>query len=210
MGKWDASLYTEKILPAALRDKMWQPGKTNKGELIGYGLGWAMGVHRMKTRQNHSGQTNGFTCVYHRFTGLHYSVFAFTNTYAGDVFAPAGLAMNHFAPELNYLSLKIPNDSNPDATVRSLKALRQAAFAEDDMTLLSAGMKDFATKPQFAATREEIKGFIDKSKSFRYIRRTMRGETEELFYRHDYEGGEVFWTLRFANGKLTSMNWEIE
>lgn len=215
LGKWDASLYTEKILPANLRDKMWESTKTTRGEEVNYGFGWVMGTYRGVARQNHSGQTNGFTCYYNRFPSLHYSVIAFTNTYDGDIFAMSGLAMAHFAPELSYLSLPVPPDPEPTATERSMKALRQAAFAEGEMSLLRPGIKDFATKADFAKDRDEIKGFLNETTSFKFLKKTMRKsstgqDVEEYFYRHDFKGGQVFWTLRFIEGLLGGMNWELE
>jgi CubicO group peptidase (beta-lactamase class C family) len=215
LGKWDAALYTEKILPASLRDKMWESATSSKGTTINYGFGWLMGTYRGVVRQNHSGQTNGFTCFYNRFPSLHFSVIAFTNTYDGDVFGLSGLVMPHFAPELSYLSMAIPEDPDASATERGRKALHQAAFGDEDTALLQPGMKDFATKPDFAKLRDEIKPFLATAKSFRFLRKTMRksqsgADVEEFLYRLDYEGGQVFLTMRFTDGLLGSLNWELE
>lgn len=216
LGKWDASLYTEKLLPAYLRDKLWETTKTTTGEPVQYGFGWVMGAYRGVPRQNHSGQTNGFTCLINRFPTMRYTVISFSNTYGGNVVFPMnGLAMAHFAPELNYRSMKVFPDPDPERTARHLKALRQAAFAEGDMALLRQGIKDFATKPEFAKDRDEIKAFLSSTQGFEFLRLQTRKnsagqEVEEFLYRHTYEGGMVFWTLRFVEGLLGGLNWEIE
>ncbi len=216
LGKWDAALYTEKLLPSRLRDKMWETTKTTSGEPVSYGFGWVMGTYRGAPRQNHSGQTNGFTCVIHRFPSLKLTAIGFTNTYGGNVVFPAtGLAMAHFSKELSYLSIPVPPDPDPARTERHFKALRQAVLAEGDLSLLRQGLKDFATKAEFAASRDEIRPMLAGHRAFKFLRLTMRKsasgqDVEEFFYRHEYAGGQVFWTLRFVEGLLGGMNWEVE
>ena len=216
LGKWDEALYTEKLLPANLRDKLFETTKTTTGEPVAYGFGWVMGMYRGIARQNHSGQTNGFTCVIHRFPSLHYTVIAFTNTYGGGVVFPlSGLAMAHFEPKLSYKSLPIPTDPDPERTKRHMQAMRQALFAEGDMAMLRQGLKDFATKPEFAKDRDEAKATLTGMKAFQFIRQSTRKNTagqeiEEYFYRLDSEGGTYFWTLRFIEGLLAGLNWEVE
>jgi CubicO group peptidase (beta-lactamase class C family) len=41
MAKWDAALYTEKLLKRASLDEMWTPVKLNDGKTHPYGFGWA-------------------------------------------------------------------------------------------------------------------------------------------------------------------------
>ena len=216
LGKWDESLYTEKLLPANLRDKLWETTKTTTGEPVAYGFGWVMGTYRGVARQNHSGQTNGFTCVIHRFPSMHYTVIAFTNTYGGGVVFPlSGLAMSHFAPSLSYKSLPIPKDPDPERTKRHMQAMRQALFAEGDLAMLRQGVKDFATKPEFAKDRDEAKATLTGLKAFQFVRQSTRKnsagqEIDEYLYRLDNEGGTIFWTLRFIEGLLAGLNWEVE
>jgi len=216
LGKWDESFYTEKLLPANLRDKLFETTKTTTGEPVAYGFGWVMGPYRGVARQDHSGQTNGFTCVIHRLPSLHYTAIAFTNTYGGGVVFPlSGLAMAHFEQSLSYKSLAIPKDPDPERTKRHFAAMRQALYAEGDMAMLRPGLKDFATKPEFAKDRDEAKVSVGSMKKFRFIRNSTRKnasgqDVDEYFYRLDYEGGTVFWTLRFVGCLLGGLNWEVE
>ena len=43
MAKWDAALYTEKLLKKASLEQMWTPVKLNDGKTHPYGFGWALG-----------------------------------------------------------------------------------------------------------------------------------------------------------------------
>ncbi|MEZ0326966.1 MAG: serine hydrolase domain-containing protein [Fimbriimonas sp.] len=96
MAKWDASLYTEKLLPANLRDKLWETTKTLDGSPVQYGFGWFMSTYQGSPFQNHSGQTNGFTCFYNRFPKQKVSVIGFTNTYGGSIYKMVRAATEQF------------------------------------------------------------------------------------------------------------------
>lgn len=43
MAKWDAALYTEKILKRSSLEQMWTPVKLNNGQTYPYGFGWSLG-----------------------------------------------------------------------------------------------------------------------------------------------------------------------
>jgi CubicO group peptidase (beta-lactamase class C family) len=40
LAKWDAALYTEKLLKKASLDEMWTPIRLNNGKTEKYGFGW--------------------------------------------------------------------------------------------------------------------------------------------------------------------------
>ena len=60
LAKWDAALYTERLLPAASLEMMWTPNTLANGESTHYGFGMGIGElegHRMIA---HRGNINGF------------------------------------------------------------------------------------------------------------------------------------------------------
>jgi CubicO group peptidase (beta-lactamase class C family) len=61
MALWDASLYTEKLLPAEAWQRMWSPFQLNNGELSAYGYGWSLGEHDNSPIIQHNGGIFGFT-----------------------------------------------------------------------------------------------------------------------------------------------------
>ncbi len=60
MAKWDASLYTDKLLPAEARERLWTSYELADGEDTGYGYGWQLGEHNGKKVVQHGGGIFGF------------------------------------------------------------------------------------------------------------------------------------------------------
>lgn len=60
LAKWDAALYTEKLIKRASLDEMWTPVKLNDGKPYPYGFGWR--VHEMNGHRliEHGGSLAGF------------------------------------------------------------------------------------------------------------------------------------------------------
>src|SRR5262245_1288765 len=137
--RWDEALYTDRLLPAPLRAKLWTPAKANDGSTIPYGAGWFTDNTRDLAHLSHSGGTNGFSCYYLRFPDQHLSVLAHCNTYGGRTASIPRAAAAHFLPALNYYSLPVPSDEDPETTAEHLAALRQAVLAEGELDLLGDG-----------------------------------------------------------------------
>lgn len=211
MNKWDQALYTEKLLPAKLREQLWSTATTTAGEPVNYGYGWFSGSYRGLERKDHSGQTNGFTCYYFRFPAQRTMIMVHTNTYGGDVDGIANTLSAHFVPGASYLMMKVPADPQPATTAEHLAMLKTSILGDSDMENFSPGIKDFATKDNFKSLRDELKPAIATLKSFRLlVHRSPRAGSEVYIYRHEYEAKTFFLTMRFQDGKLSGLNWEDE
>jgi CubicO group peptidase (beta-lactamase class C family) len=55
MARWDAALYTDKLVKKATLDEMWTSGLLNNGKMAGYGFGWAVGVSHGHRFVEHGG-----------------------------------------------------------------------------------------------------------------------------------------------------------
>jgi D-alanyl-D-alanine carboxypeptidase len=66
LAKWDAALYTDKILTKATRDEMWAPVRLNDGTLSYYGYGWLLGRGARKLAF-HTGGMPGFNSALARY-----------------------------------------------------------------------------------------------------------------------------------------------
>ena len=214
LGRWDEALYTDRLLPAALRVKLWEPTKANDGSKIPYGAGWFSDKTRDLEHLSHSGGTNGFSCYYLRFPEQHTAVLVCSNIYGGRIGAVTRAVATHFLPALNYYSLAVPDDPDPECTAEHLAALRQAVLGEGELDLLGDGMRRFATEASFAGEREPLRALLGSSRSFRFLRmrelEDEEGGLEEFLYRQAHGSGETFWTMRFSGGVLVSLNWEDE
>lgn len=213
LSLWDEALYGERILPAALLAKLWQPAHLADGREIPYGAGWFTSELRGLEHLSHSGQTNGFTCDYLRFPAQHLTVLASANAYGSGVGELARAAAVHFVPGLSYAALPVPEDPDPECTAEHWMALRQAVLGEGELDLLGSGMRRFAREPGYGKQREALRPRLEGSRSFRFVRMGPfegSADTEEFLYRQADDAGETFWTLRVAEGLLVSLNWERE
>jgi CubicO group peptidase (beta-lactamase class C family) len=90
LAKWDASLYTEKILKPSVRDQMWAPVKLNTGATHPYGFGWELSTVRGHKLVHHGGSLPGFRAQISRFVDDRLTVVVLTN---GDNANPNSIAL---------------------------------------------------------------------------------------------------------------------
>lgn len=81
LAKWDAALYTEKLLKRSSLDLMWTPvklknGETNKGN---YGFGWFIDERNGHRCVHHDGSWQGFETAIDRYVDDQLTVVALTN-----------------------------------------------------------------------------------------------------------------------------------
>lgn len=79
MAKWDAALYTEKLLKRASLEQMWTPTRLNIGKAADYGFGWrvrALNAHRIV---EHGGAWQGFTTHISRYVDDKLTIVILTN-----------------------------------------------------------------------------------------------------------------------------------
>src|SRR5215831_2520498 len=79
MAKWDAALYTQKLLKQSSLDMMWTPVKLNSGKTQQYGFGWAFGDVRGHRIIEHGGAWQGFTTFIARYVDDKLTIIVLTN-----------------------------------------------------------------------------------------------------------------------------------
>lgn len=215
MAKWDMAQYTDALLPSNLREKLWETVKLNNGQTSNYGLGWVVGNFRGIRRLDHTGQTNGFTCSYERYPDSKTAIFVWSNTYGGRVRAMAQVLASRFVPGASYAKLAIPEERDAARTGVHLAALKTAITGEGDSAILSEAIKALATHQDYEGIRAQVKPWLESTKAFRFLRLSTRPNSngqvsQEFLYRHDYDGGTVYWIMRVAAGKIVGLNWDDE
>ena len=91
MAKWDAALYTEKLVKKSSFDQMWSPVKLNSGKPYPEGFGWTLSEvnwHRLVWKD---GANDPFTTVMSRYVEDHFTVVVLTNL-GGDGSVPKRIA----------------------------------------------------------------------------------------------------------------------
>jgi D-alanyl-D-alanine carboxypeptidase len=107
LAKWEAALYTEKLVRRASLEQMWAPAKLNDGSLaiIGdngagkpnyYGLGWYIGEHRGHKIIFHPGTKPGFSATFTRFVDERLTVILLCNNSSGSPAFAMALAVADF------------------------------------------------------------------------------------------------------------------
>src|SRR5262249_8639880 len=79
MAKWDAALYTDKLLRRSSLDMMWTPVKLNDGKTQKYGFGWGFGDTRGHRIIEHGGAWQGFTTYIARYVDDKLTIIVLTN-----------------------------------------------------------------------------------------------------------------------------------
>lgn len=79
MSKWDASLYTEKLLKKSSLDAMWTPMRLNDGKTAEYGFGWFLHSANGHRLIEHAGSWQGFTTQISRYVGDKFTIIVLTN-----------------------------------------------------------------------------------------------------------------------------------
>jgi CubicO group peptidase (beta-lactamase class C family) len=79
MAKWDAALYTEKLLKRASLEQMWTAVKLNDGKTFPYGFGWALGEVHGHHIIEHGGSWQGFKSQISRYVDDKLTVVVFAN-----------------------------------------------------------------------------------------------------------------------------------
>ncbi len=79
LAKWDAALYTTKLLKKSSLEQMWTPVKLNGGKTYPYGFGWAVGETKGHRFVAHDGAWQGFTMSIARFVDDKLTFIVMTN-----------------------------------------------------------------------------------------------------------------------------------
>ncbi|MCI0389798.1 MAG: beta-lactamase family protein [Acidobacteria bacterium] len=79
MAKWDAALYTEKLLKKSSLDQIWTPVRLNNGKTSPYGFGWGIREANGHRLIEHGGAWQGFKSHISRYVDDKLTVVVFAN-----------------------------------------------------------------------------------------------------------------------------------
>lgn len=79
LAKWDAALYTTKLIKQSSFEAMWTPVRLNDGKTYPYGFGWDLGPRNGHRAVSHDGAWQGFTMTIARYLDEHLTVIVMTN-----------------------------------------------------------------------------------------------------------------------------------
>jgi len=83
LAKWDAALYTERLLKKSSFDQMWTPVKLNSGKTSPYGFGWRVAEVNTHRLLEHGSAWQGFTMHISRYVDDQLTIIVMTNLDSG-------------------------------------------------------------------------------------------------------------------------------
>jgi CubicO group peptidase (beta-lactamase class C family) len=165
LAKWDAALYTDRLLPQGVLAEMWTPVKLNDGETFPYGYGWQTGAIRGHSFVGHGGGIHGFSSFILRLMKDKLTVIVLVNTGAN----PQNLATSvagRYIEGLTLSSIKARPDAEPSLSERLRKCLTDLAATKDSEMLTEQFRENFGrSRRRHGALQDDMKGL----KSFTFL-----------------------------------------
>ncbi|MGQ0760854.1 MAG: serine hydrolase domain-containing protein [Acidobacteriota bacterium] len=191
MAKWDAALYTERLLQKSTLEQMWTPAKTNDGALASfdYGFGWFIDNYHSRRLVQHTGGTPGFSSVIYRFRDDKLTVIILSNH--------ADKLLDQFAIDIAGIyvpALKRPEgktDPDPKTTLRLKEVVSSLLNGKHDPALFTSPMRVFLNTSTGKGFWQWI-AYQGALTSFSFSDREDVGDSYLLRYRIGL-GGNPYW-----------------
>jgi len=214
LQKWDAALYTEKLLKKASLDRMWTVEKLNNGQpnKANYGFAWEINNVNGHRVIEHGGAWQGFTTYIARYVDDRLTVVALTNLDSGHA-NPKKITTGVAAlynPALRPVEQKPIADKEPQVTQMVKELLRGIA----DGRAKPEQFTEEARKRLFPDEMQELGPALKEFgelKTLELMERTEEGERRNYRYRAKF--GEM--TLMVSVGltkddKIARLNFSEE
>jgi CubicO group peptidase (beta-lactamase class C family) len=170
LAKWDAALYSDKVLKQSTLAQMWTPAKLNNGTTTNYGFGWLVDTVGRHKEIHHGGSLPGFRSEIARFVDDKLTVVVLTNgdnavagLFALNVanFYIQGLLPRHVVAKINpkILDAYVGQYQPPLITItrEGDKLMMQTSENEEKAQLLPESATDFFTRETSRTTYSFIK-----------------------------------------------------
>jgi CubicO group peptidase (beta-lactamase class C family) len=224
MAKWDAALFSGRILDRNNLQRMWSPAKLTEkpeGENVyeWYGTGWGLDSSRGRRFVFHEGRMPGFTSAMYRFVDDDVTVIVLTNL-CEQVLRPLVLRIGaYYAPNLLASKLKPKPSSDPGTTEQMKAVLQEISEGKKSTAMTSAEKIVEGYLPLQNRTR--LKSQLSEMRSFEFIQSEdvrSRGIVRYGFPVHrvsDYKmtlpSGAFYWTFCLAaDGKIADIEFSEE
>lgn len=122
LAKWDAALYTDRLLGRSSLAQMWTPVKLDDGKIKAYGFGWHTDVMHNRRVVFHGGAWQGFKSFIVRFPDDKLTIIFFANSWETKDFKFARGLIANFYPQFALHPVQPIEDKEPHVTasVRSV------------------------------------------------------------------------------------------
>ncbi|MEW6131131.1 MAG: serine hydrolase domain-containing protein [Acidobacteriota bacterium] len=210
--KWDAALYTEKLLKKSSLDLMWTPikqnnGTTNKGN---YGFGWVINNTNGHKVIEHGGAWQGFKSYIARYVDDKTTVILLANLAQTNPEKLAHQVAGFYIPAVKPVEPKPIADTEPQVTAMFKEALNKMIAGNFERELLTAEMQKQWFPDRVTEVGELLKSF-GNLKSVTLIERKQ--EAENRFYRYKVAFNDTVLLIAMTftkDNKITAMQFAPE
>jgi len=210
MVKWDAALYSERLLKASSLEEMWTPVVLSKGGTAEYGFGWDVKSENGHRLIAHGGNITGFSCGILRFVNDKLTVIVLTNFGSINAEAIAQGVAAQIQPELAKKIEEPIVDPDPKTTELIRRAFKGMMIGEMDHHLFGEQLNR-ELGPKISQGKEQAKVFNSDNgpmEKFEILEMKATDQGMQLRYRavFEYRRMIVYAGLDKA-GKIT--NWGV-
>jgi CubicO group peptidase (beta-lactamase class C family) len=204
LAKWDAALYTEKLLKKTSLDLMWTPVKLNNGKTHPYGFGWRVAEMNGHRLIEHGGSWQGFTTGISRYVDDKLTVVALTNLDSRHsrpddiIHGVAGIYIAALTPPPPPKGIE---DKEPQVTALLKDILQKIGQGKADAGAFTEEARKKYFPDRIKDYQEEMEDY-GPAKAVDLMERKEEGGLRSYVYRLIFEDGRTL-TLAF---KLTDKN----
>jgi CubicO group peptidase (beta-lactamase class C family) len=209
LAKWDAALYTEKLLKRSSLDQMWTPVKLNDGKTIPYGFGWSLNQVRGHQIIEHGGAWQGFKSHIARYVDDQLTIVVFANLSQANPGRIAHGIAAIYNPELAPEPPKAIEDKEPQVTSLARDVIRRATDGSLDANLFTA-----EAWTEISRNTAQVSTFLKPLGPLNAVELLERNEADgnhRYRYRLRYKDTNLFFVVSLnSKGKITGLNLQPE
>jgi D-alanyl-D-alanine carboxypeptidase len=207
LAKWDAALYTEKLLKSSTIEQMWTSTKTRDGTTapFNYGFGWFIDSYQGHRLVQHTGGTPGFSSAIYRFIDDRLTVIILTNH--------ADMVLDQLAIDIagTYVPMLARPHGRSDPDQQTSAKLREISVGllngQHDAALFTPAMRIFLNTATGKAFWRSFESHGALS-TFTFSDSEEKGDSRMLRYQVVLGNNRFWFSFRIAeDGRIAQICW---